>query len=127
MPIGGNSLVIDTIDVDGQSVIALTGEIDVATAPALTAAIEECLRRAGTVVLDFAGVTFMDSSGLNVLVATSTRRIGSHDAVLIRNASARVVQLMNITGLDALIRLEDNADDVSQTTGTNPPSAGHQP
>ena len=50
-------------------VIAVSGEIDVATAPQL----RECLHRViaqgeSTIVLDLLGVTFLDSTALGVLV-----------------------------------------------------------
>ena len=51
-------------------VIAVSGEIDVATAPQL----RECLHRVivqgdATIVLDLLGVTFLDSTALGVLSA----------------------------------------------------------
>ena len=51
-------------------VVTIRGEVDLATAPEL----ESCLQRAFTdgpdgVVLDLEGLTFIDSSGLRVLVA----------------------------------------------------------
>ena len=55
-------------------VIAVSGEIDVATAPQL----RECLHRViaqgeSTIVLDLLGVTFLDSTALGVLVGALKR------------------------------------------------------
>jgi anti-anti-sigma factor len=87
-------------------VLAVQGEIDMATAPLLRAAIDQGLQLTGRVVLDFAGVTFMDSSGLNVLV--SVRQGRAEDSLVIRNAPVGVVRVLAITGLDGVIRLEDD-------------------
>jgi anti-sigma B factor antagonist len=58
------------------TVVRVSGELDMDSSPML----EDCLREvidagARRVVLDFAGVTFMDSSGLSLLVQ-SLKRLG---------------------------------------------------
>jgi anti-anti-sigma factor len=110
----GDGLRIDTVHLDGHVVLAIEGEIDLATAPSFGAAIDEGLRQTGRVVLDFAGVTFMDSSGLNVLVAAASQS-PTLNTVLIRNAPVNVQRLLSITGLNEVIPVEDD--------GSNP----HQP
>lgn len=66
--------------------------------------------QAGKVVLDFTGDTFMDSSALNVLVATA-RQGPDDDAVAIRNAPFSVNRLLTITGLDEVIRIDGDPID----------------
>jgi stage II sporulation protein AA (anti-sigma F factor antagonist) len=100
-----DGLRIDTVHLDGHVVLAIGGEIDLATAGVFGAAIDDGLRRAGKVVLDFSNVTFMDSSGLNVLVA-ATGQNGAHDSVLIRNPPDSVQRLLSMTGLNEVIRIE---------------------
>jgi anti-sigma B factor antagonist len=85
---------------DGQVVLAVRGDIDMATAAQFEAA---CARLAATtdrLILDFSGVEFMDSSGLKVLVTAH------HDAktsgVAIRNASDRIMRVLEISGLAPL-------------------------
>src|SRR6185369_5447303 len=49
--------------------VAIAGELDMATVPRVEAALEvEPAASAGAVVVDLAGVTFMDSTGLAALV-----------------------------------------------------------
>lgn len=105
MQTADDGLRIDTVHLDGHVVLAIGGEIDLATAGVFGAAIDEGLRRTGKVVLDFANVTFMDSSGLNVLVA-ATGQNGAHDSVLIRNPPDIVQRLLSMTGLNEVIRIE---------------------
>jgi anti-sigma B factor antagonist len=54
---------------DGRHTLFLKGEIDVASAPMLEAAIDElCLGGANEIVLDLCGVEFVDSSGLSAIL-----------------------------------------------------------
>ena len=87
--------------IDGGSVLTLNGEVDVYTAPALkeqmVAAIE-----GGRVnlVVDMDGVSFIDSSGLGVLVG-ALRRAGENDGgVRIVCAREGILKIFRITGLD---------------------------
>jgi anti-sigma B factor antagonist len=51
-----------------RSVLALSGEIDVATAPALSAAIDAALAGGATELwIDLTGTSFLDSSGVHAL------------------------------------------------------------
>jgi anti-sigma B factor antagonist len=53
----------------GAPGVAVTGDVDVATAPTLEEALDTSIREsAGAFVIDFCDVTFMDSSGVNVLL-----------------------------------------------------------
>lgn len=94
---------VDLTHVDGDAVLVVRGEIDLSSARVLREAVERCQSSGVPVVLDFAGVTFMDSSGLTVLIDASTRH---GDPVCVRNASERVRQLLEITGLESLICAE---------------------
>ena len=103
----GDGLQIDVSRLDGHAVLAIRGEIDLATAPAFGAAMEQEFQDVALVVLDLAGVTFMDSSGLNVLVSAAGRGSRS-DGVRIRNAPVSIRRLLSVTGLDEVVRIEDD-------------------
>lgn len=62
--------------------LAVRGEVDMATAPALEAALEEAIRDSeGALVVDLSGVEFLDSSGLQVLMRARAR-LGTEDRAL---------------------------------------------
>ena len=113
MQTAGDGLRIDTLHLDGHALLAIVGEIDLATASTFGAAIDHGIQQAGKVVLDFTGVTFMDSSGLNVLVAAAGQD-GATDSVVIRNEPLSVHRLLAITGLHEVIRIEGEPIDVGQ-------------
>ena len=84
-----------TIHDAGDGVLHLVGEIDVATAPKL----HHCLEHDPRVnVLDMAQVTFMDSSGLKVLVIANRSREAS-DRITLRAPSAAVRRVVDIAGM----------------------------
>jgi anti-anti-sigma factor len=69
----------------GAPGIAVRGEVDMATAPVLEAALDAAIRAAtGAFVVDIDEVTFMDSAGINVLLrARSLLGREERDLVLI--------------------------------------------
>ena len=64
------------------AVLRVVGEVDLYTAPALRERLAELVAAGVTnVILDTGGVTFLDSSGLGVLVG-SHKRLRAHDGSL---------------------------------------------
>jgi anti-sigma B factor antagonist len=81
------------------------GEIDAHTAPTLAAAMAEL--PAGVVAVDVAGVSFMDSSGLRVLIEAATRaRQGGGDLIIVHSTPG-IARLVEISGLRGQLRLDD--------------------
>jgi anti-sigma B factor antagonist len=83
--------------------ISLTGELDLAT---VAEAEHELLRVESTdapsIVLDLSGLTFIDSTGVRLLVSAHARsRADSHRLVLLRGPASvqRVFELCGIQGL----------------------------
>jgi anti-anti-sigma factor len=68
---------IDVRDGGSLLVLALHGELDLATVDDVSAAIDEHGANRRAVVLDLRGLTFMDSSGINLLVRLHARRDGA--------------------------------------------------
>ncbi len=86
----------------GRAVVAAFGEIDMASAPTLKAAIEQVIQN-GTrqLIVDLEGVRFLDSSALNLLVAVR-KRLGPGCLGVV--ASQRNVRrIFALTGIDTLI------------------------
>ena len=83
------------IDRTGDGRFDVVGEIDAHSAPALAAALEEST--ADTIVVDMSGVTFMDSSGLRVLLALAERSGGR--SLQIAQPSRPIMRLFEVSGL----------------------------
>jgi anti-sigma B factor antagonist len=89
---------------DGQVVVHLRGELDMATAPALATCLERlCAAHPDTVVVDASHLDFCDSSGLNVLIAYNRRAQQDGVHVLLRGPSDALRRLLEITHLEHLV------------------------
>ena len=92
---------------DATTTLALTGELDPATAPVLADAIAS-LETAGVddVVIDLAGVTFLDSSGVRVLVSAREQLRASGATLTLRAPSPNIRRVLEITGLGEVIAID---------------------
>lgn len=96
---------------DGVAVVRVGGDIDLATVPALEAAIDEALlERPTALVIDLSGVDFLASAGLQALVATHNTVSESAGFAVVANSAAtsRPIQL---TGLDQIFQLYPTLDE----------------
>ena len=98
-------LAVDVVSDGGAVVVVATGEVDMLTAPTLSEALGTAADQiagqaaAGVVVLDCAGVSFLDSTGLGA-IAGAHRKITDNGGTL-RLAALRphVTRVLQITGL----------------------------
>jgi len=90
----------------GESILMLTGEIDMATAGQLRDAMDGALSNSGgRVVLDFAGVTFCDSQGLSALIAVNRTAKAAGSRLVLVNLGEFMKRLLDITGLGAVFQV----------------------
>lgn len=102
---------------EGDDVIlVLTGEIDVSTAPRLRDELNRLIHEpSGRVILDLSAVTFLDSTGLGVLVGRLKQmRIGGGELDLVVT-SDRLLKNFAITGLDKVFHLFPTLDEALAT------------
>ncbi len=94
-------------------VILVSGEVDLATSPELDSAIIAALDSgASALAIDLSSVTFMDSSGLGVIVRglKRCREAGIELDLVITNE--RVLKVFGITGLDQVIPIHYALEDI---------------
>jgi anti-sigma B factor antagonist len=86
------------------SVVLVSGELDVAAAPEL----KTCLAGLAhdDVALDLAAVTFMDSSGISVLIAAHRQSADLGRRFTLRSLSPAVAKVLKITGVDEVLTIE---------------------
>ncbi|MBK5332238.1 MAG: STAS domain-containing protein [Ilumatobacteraceae bacterium] len=100
---------VDVAHVGGQAVTTVRGEIDIASADQLGAALDKVAAEE-PVVLDLSAVDFMDSSGLAVLLRQSMRRHDAGGALQIRRPSVPVRRLLLFCCLEHLLEPELEAE-----------------
>ena len=104
-------LSVSTSDHGALTVVHVGGEIDVYTAPLLREALDKQVA-AGRVdiVVDLEGVTFMDSTGLGVLVGRLKLVRGQNGTLRIVSSQDRILKVFKITGLDKVFHIYDSVD-----------------
>ena len=97
---------LTTTESDQWSIVTVTGELDVYTAPALEESLASLIESGRTaLVVDLGSVDFMDSTGLGMLI-TALKWVKDRDGRLgVVVSSDRVLKVFQITGLDAVLPL----------------------
>jgi anti-anti-sigma factor len=91
-----NRLVITDVDPNG---VALRGEIDAHSAPVVADRFTTLPTGADDIVIDMAEVSFMDSSGLRVLLDLHQRAGEAGRRLVLRTPSQSVTKLLEVSGL----------------------------
>lgn len=87
--------------------LTLTGEIDLASAHHLVDTIDDVIEGgARTVALDFAAVTFVNSTGLGAMVAATKRLRAESGDLILRNFRGIPASALATTGLDRFFSVE---------------------
>lgn len=88
-------------------VLTLSGELDLASAPALEQLLDDAQETAvSRVVVDLSRLEFSDSAGLHVLLNAHRRLRGSGQELVLRRGPRAVQRLFELTGTDSIFRFE---------------------
>ena len=109
MESGGLS--VEVAQFEGEVVIALSGEADLAAIEQLRDAIEPHVAPQQTIALDLSGLTFLDSSFLNVLVRARGELRERGGKLLLRNPSDVALRVLTMTDLTDLVDTEVDRQD----------------
>jgi anti-sigma B factor antagonist len=98
---------------DGVPVVRAAGEVDVSTAPALRDELTSVPESSKQVVVDLSDVTFLDSTGLGVLIAAMKRLRDSEtggrlDLVVTR---PQIHKVLEVTGLTSVFTVHTTLDE----------------
>ena len=89
---------------DGVVTIALSGELDMATAPILTDNLAPFEGNGvSTIVLDLQDLTFIDSSGLLAFLEARRRAMSNGHRLLLSGPSPVARRLIEVTGTQSLL------------------------
>lgn len=89
------------------SVVYVTGEIDLDTAPRLRTCLDRLTAASdGDVVIDLGDVQYIDSSGLHVLLAARARLAGTARQLQLSRPSEQVRLLLHVSGVGDLFDLQ---------------------
>src|ERR1700755_2428206 len=81
----------------GPVVVTVRGEVDLATAPELETYVNQAFDGSdGSVLLDLRAMSFIDSSGLRVLVALSNEARGRGQRLALRNIPRHAERVLDL-------------------------------
>lgn len=95
-----------TVLPEGDDVVRVSGELDIRTCERLEHTTGELVDQGRRVVLDLSELTFCDSTGLAVLVRLHKRAETAGGSMVLRSPVPRVLNLLTLTGLTRLFRVE---------------------
>ena len=85
--------------------VVVRGDLDMRTASQLERVLDDVIRQgARLVTLDLEQVDFLDSSGLRVIVAASSKLTEQEGELLLEGASSAVQRVLEVTGLIERLR-----------------------
>ncbi|HEY6526824.1 MAG TPA: STAS domain-containing protein [Solirubrobacteraceae bacterium] len=117
----GSTEANDLLEVEARThrrtaLVALRGELDLATAPQVAEVLDGLAPDAGGVrhiVLDLRGLTFMDASGLHALVRQNNHaRQNRHNLAVVRGREA-IDRRLTLTAADEILVLVDDPADLA--------------
>ena len=87
----------------------VSGEVDAHSSESLGTALESAGDTSTSLKIDMSGVTFMDSSGLRILVEAQQRAEAGGATLLLRSPSRQIIRLLDLAGLTENFEIEATA------------------
>lgn len=89
--------------------VRVTGEIDHHSAESIRRVTEKEIRRTSAIniAFDFGSVTFMDSSGIGMIIGRYKTASSLGGSVIVFDANEQVMRLMDMSGLSRLVIISD--------------------
>jgi len=95
-------------------VVSLTGELDIATAPALHEAVERAQNQ-GPIIVDLRELTFIDSMGIRALIEIYTAGQDGHSSVSFTRPRGQVHHVLEVAGVERFLAWVEPPDAVEET------------
>ena len=103
---------IDIQRVSGLPVLAVSGEIDIYTAPLFKQAVVNLVSEGNkSVVIDLSGVTFMDSSGFGTLLGATRRLRPLGGGLYLAGPNNTIQRMLKLTRLDSIMQVYPSRED----------------
>jgi anti-sigma B factor antagonist len=102
-----NRLQISTSSAADRQIIVVRGEVDMESSPQLLAALQAALQQGQAPVVDLQGVSFMDSSGVAVLVQGLRAARKRELDFRLRQPSQKVTAVLKLAQLLQLFTIDD--------------------
>jgi anti-sigma B factor antagonist len=111
------SLNLSSRESDGKAVVALRGELDVADAASVAAALVAVAARAPEIIVDLAGLEFIDSSGLAALALARVQARRAGGDLLLAAPHDQVLRILTVTRLAEVFSVHASVDEAAGSAG----------
>jgi len=98
-------MIIDKQLNGNELTLSLTGRLDTTTAPELEAVIKENITGVTNLVMDFAGLEYLSSAGLRVILSAQ-KTMNKQGEMVIRNVNETINEVFEITGFIDILTIE---------------------
>ena len=90
---------------NGKAIFALTGRLDTTTAPELEKELKESLDGVSELALDFAGLEYISSAGLRVLLSAQ-KIMNKQGEMKLKNVNETILEIFEVTGFSDILTIE---------------------
>ncbi len=98
-------MTIDKILNATELTITLAGRLDTTTAPHLEAELKASLLGVASLIMDFAGLEYISSAGLRVLLSAQ-KVMNRQGKMVIRHANETILEVFEVTGFTDILTVE---------------------
>ena len=90
---------------NGKALFTLTGRLDTTTAPELEKELKDSLDSVSELTLDFAGLDYISSAGLRVLLAAQ-KTMNKQGSMKLKNVNETIMEIFEVTGFSDILTVE---------------------
>ena len=105
---------LSTREYNGQVVVALRGELDIADAANVAAALTEIVARWPQIIIDLAGLKFIDSSGVAALARARKHARHAGGEVVLAAAQPQVTRFLTLVRLIDAFPIHSSVDEAAR-------------
>jgi anti-sigma B factor antagonist len=110
-----SSFQVDVRYEGGAPLLAVSGELDLASSPTLEQELQRVTVKSPTlIIIDLRDLEFMDSTGLSVLIRAHQQAQQSGYRLGIVNGSRQIRRLLSLTGVADRLTIVDRPEDLAQ-------------
>ena len=93
---------------EGQTLtLTREGRLDTTTAPELEAVIRSSLEGVGSLVMDLAGLDYLSSAGLRVLLSAQKQMNRKKGKMVVRHVCETIMEVFDMTGFSDILTIEE--------------------
>ena len=106
---GSPTLNLKVLETDQETIVSLSGELDLSSAPSLRELLAGAFEDDGPrrIVLDLSDLIYLDSTGLSIFVSAHKRATATGMEFCLANPNPSIGQLFKITALDHFFTIVD--------------------